>query len=162
MKGLLKKDLFVLKKQTWLFIVFLVAFSFNPAMLPFVVIYASMFPYTAMAYDERCKWCDLADMMPYSPQDIVLSKYVLGWLLTVAMALGAVLLQFIRGAFTGESLQWEFVIISLFLGMLSMDVTQPLMFRFGVEKARLVIMLLVIGLATASISMLQIFMVSGQ
>ena len=43
-----------------------------------------MLPYTAMAYDERSKWNQLAAMMPYSDRDIVLSKYVFGWLFILA------------------------------------------------------------------------------
>ena len=76
MKALLMKDCFVLWKQLRIFIfVMLVITVFNGGFgNVFIVIWAAMLPYTAMAYDERSKWDQLAAMMPYSVRDIVLSK----------------------------------------------------------------------------------------
>ena len=48
------------------------------------VIYGSMIPYSAMAYDQRSRWDTFARMLPYSgTKTAVLSRYVLGWIFTV-------------------------------------------------------------------------------
>ena len=82
MKALILKDTYVIWRQMKYFLVMLLLFcalpnGFNNA---FAVVYAAMLPYTALAYDERSKWDQLAAMMPYSTRDIVLGKYVFGWL----------------------------------------------------------------------------------
>ena len=82
MKALIQKDVYVLWKQMRIFLLVMLVImvgngSFGSV---FVVLWCSMLPYTALAYDERCKWDQMAAMMPYSPRDLVLSKYVLGWL----------------------------------------------------------------------------------
>jgi len=82
MKALIQKDVYVLWKQMKIFLLVMLVImvgngSFGSV---FVVVWCSMMPYTALAYDERCKWDQMAAMMPYSPRDLVLSKYVLGWL----------------------------------------------------------------------------------
>ena len=76
MKALLLKDTYVIWKQMKIFLIIILVFSaipsgFNSA---FAVIYAAMMPYTAMAYDERSKWDQMAAMMPYSARDVVLGK----------------------------------------------------------------------------------------
>ena len=86
MKALILKDLYVLWKQMRVFIVILLVISISNGTFGsvFIVLWVAMLPYTAMAYDERSKWDQLAAMMPYSTRDLVLSKYVLGWLFTGA------------------------------------------------------------------------------
>ena len=48
------------------------------------MLYAAMMPISALAYDENCKWDQLAAMMPYSVRDIVLSKYLFGYICLLA------------------------------------------------------------------------------
>ena len=86
MKALVQKDFYVIWKQMRILVLVLALLSmvnsaFNTV---FLVVWCSMLPYTAMAYDERSHWNQLAAMMPYSKRDIVLSKYVLGWLCMAA------------------------------------------------------------------------------
>lgn len=86
MKALLKKDLFVLTRQMKLLLGILAAFCILPRanLCAFGIVYCGMLPYTAMAFDERSKWPELAAMMPYSAADLVMSKYALGWLAILA------------------------------------------------------------------------------
>ena len=95
MSALVRKDCCVLWKQMRIFLVVILFIAvFNGAFgNVFIVVWASMMPFTAMAYDERSKWDQLAAMMPYSVRDIVLSKYVLGWLCMGAAALASLAIQ---------------------------------------------------------------------
>ena len=80
MKALIKKDIFTVLKSMKVFLVIIILFSIIPGFSAssFAVVYASMLPLTALAYDERSKWDTLAATMPYSPWQIVGSKYALG------------------------------------------------------------------------------------
>ena len=97
MRALLMKDCFVLWKQLRLYVVLMLIFTVVNGAFGnvFIVIWAAMLPYTAMAYDERSKWDQMAAMMPYSIRDIVLSKYLLGWVCSVAAGLCSMALQFV-------------------------------------------------------------------
>ncbi|MEG2037837.1 MAG: ABC-2 transporter permease, partial [Ruthenibacterium sp.] len=62
MKGLLLKDFYVLWKQARVLLLLMLAFTVLPGMSAFVILYAAMLPYTALAYDEQAKWDTLAAM----------------------------------------------------------------------------------------------------
>ena len=150
MKALLYKDLLVLWKQMK-FVLFMVAvFCMMPdtglSLNTFFVAYAGiMVPATLFAYDERAKWDALAAMMPFSTQDIVLSRYVFAWLATtyavVWYLLGYVLL---RGGLTGESLVVLGAVLALLLAIQA--IYFPILFRLGAEKGRMLLFCVIIGL----------------
>ena len=95
MKALLLKDFYVLWKQMKAFLVLILLFSALPGSYNaiFAVTYAAMLPYSCVAYDERSKWDQLAAMMPYSNRDLVLSRYILGWIAGAGACLLSLLLQ---------------------------------------------------------------------
>ena len=167
MKALLMKDCYVLWKQMRIFILILLVFClFNGSFGNlFVVIWASMMPYTAMAYDERSKWNQLAAMMPYSTRDIVLSKYALGWLLMVcALVLCLVVQTLARIAGSGlDAVAPSGYLLGLLAGILILNITLPLFFRFGVEKGRMWMFLLIILVcgATGALSSVTISVAEG-
>ncbi|MDO4316358.1 MAG: ABC-2 transporter permease [Oscillospiraceae bacterium] len=147
MKALLIKDCFVLWRQLRIFIlVMLVITVFNGDFGNiFIVVWAAMLPYTAMAYDERSKWDHLAAMMPYSVRDIVLSKYMLGWLCCGTAALFSLLVQLVQTALGTPLAAFSPMdnLIGLCASLCVLSITLPLMFRFGVERGRLVMFLLI-------------------
>lgn len=150
MRGLLLKDIYVLFKQLKAFILIIVVFACLPtpsSLSAFAIVYASMLPVTAVAYDERSRWNRLAAMMPYSVKSIVFSKYILGYLLVAAAALISVAAQLLFAAATksaygiGEIQELVFVICA---AVFLLSVNLPLMFRFGVEKGRLLFIILTV------------------
>ena len=90
MKGLIIKDLTVLKSslKTVLIIVVLFAFmgikSGSAYMTTFASVYAAILPMTCMAYDERSRFNRYAVAMPVSPRDVALSKNITGLILAAA------------------------------------------------------------------------------
>ncbi len=147
MKGLIQKDVYVLWKQMRIFfIVMLVIMVGNGSFgSVFVVVWCSMLPYTALAYDERCKWDQMAAMMPYSPRNLVLSKYVLGWLCAgaasaVVLAVQAVIRVLHLPMATGTPLA---VLMSFCASASILAVTLPVMIRFSVERGRMVMFLVI-------------------
>lgn len=147
MRALLMKDCYTLWKQLRIFIVVMLVITvFNGTFGNlFIVVWAAMMPYTAMAYDERSRWDQLAAMMPYSIRDIVLSKYLLGWLCCGAAALFSLAVQSILTVlrFPMAALDPTANLLGFCASLCVLALTLPLMFRFGVEKGRLVMFLLI-------------------
>ena len=158
MTGLILKDLFTLTRQALMYIVFIAVFSLMPGynMASFAVIMACMMPMTALAYDERSHWDRLAAAMPYTTAQLVLSKYLMGLILMLcSVALGIIALPLQRLVNPDVSLP-ELLSVSLGAlgaGMLIQGVLLPVMFRFGTEKARL-FMLVLMGAVFAGIAAL--------
>ena len=145
MRALLMKDCFVLWKQLRLYVVLMLIFTvFNGAFgNVFIVIWAAMLPYTAMAYDERSKWDQLAAMMPYSNRDLVLSRYILGWIAGAGACLLSLLLQEGFALILHQAVYPDTLIASFFVCLSTLAITLPLIFRFGVERGRLIMFLII-------------------
>lgn len=149
MKALVLKDFYVLWKQMRMFLLIMVLLSvvggiFNSV---FVVVWCAMLPYTAMAYDERSHWDQLAAMMPYSKRDIVLSKYVLGWLCMAAAMVLSLVFQTAASVVTHESPTLSALAMSFLGGVIALDITLPMVLRFGVERGRWGFMIIIFGVA---------------
>lgn len=80
MKALLLKDYYTLGKSLRSLALIVLLWSVIPMAFlnVFAMIYGSMIPYSAMAYDQQSRWNTFARMLPYREKDIVLSRYVLG------------------------------------------------------------------------------------
>ena len=158
MKGLLLKDLINLKSTARLFLAFLALFvvlilatgDFGSYTLSIVVL-SAMLPFTTVALDERAKWERTALSSPVKRSTLVLAKYVLGLgLLIVALCTGLAL-----GLLAGQTLAE--LLPQLFLlgisGMAMLCIMLPLMFRFGAEKARILLMLVMAAGFAASFAL---------
>lgn len=148
MKGLLLKDFYTLSKQMKIFLVMLVIFACMPgmSMAPFAIIYSAMLPITALAYDERSKWDDLALMMPYSVKSLVISKYLLGYIAVVAATAISLAAQFVIALVQKATVASEniyIIFVMALIGTVLQALNLPLMFRIGVEKARILFFLIV-------------------
>ena len=164
MSALLLKDYYVIFRQMKIFLLLILVFSCIPGAFysTFAVVYASMLPYTALAYDERSHWDQMAAMMPYSDRDLVLSKYVFGWLSTAAAAAASFVLQTVLAAVWpgAEGPSVPVILLSVCVAVCILDITLPMMFRFGVEKARLA-MFLIIFLVCAGAGAISVIDQSG-
>ncbi len=133
MRALMLKDIYVLLRQLKLFVIVMVIFAlaFQENAVSFIIFYAAMLTVSSMAYDEQSKWPQLAMMLPYSIRDIVLSKYLLGWLMIGGMTLLSMLQIFIDIEYVWVSLVVACVAMSF------MSVILPLVFWLGTEKGRI-------------------------
>ena len=145
MKALLLKDFLTLSRYLRMALLFVVIFACIPggSMAAYALVFAAMIPITALAYDEQSKWPRLAAMMPYSPRQLVMSKYVLGYI----MLGGAILLSVVSTVVTtlvrGDVLDPASLSMLLILACaasLILAVIMPLIMYFGVEKGRLVML----------------------
>ena len=143
MKGLLIKDWKILLKQMKVMLVILVVFACIPGTyMTFALFYAAMLPITALAYDERAKWDELAAMMPYTAKSIVGSKYVLGLTLVLPVLALSMLSRLIVHSVSIVSEDTVSLLITACLSLILMAIALPFMFHFGVEKGRLIYIVL--------------------
>ena len=142
MKGLLIKDFMVIVKQLKLFIIVipLMALAGGTTAAPMAVLFGSMLPITAIAYDERSKWDELAQMMPYSRLSLVLNKYLLGYICMLAAATLAFISMLVMAAVGkgAEQGQAGIMLFSICCGMIFIAVNTPVIIKFGSEKGRFV------------------------
>ncbi len=158
MKALLLKDIYVLYKQLryLLFVLLMFCAMPGPFASAFAVIYSIMLPVTTIGFDEQSKWRKLAAMMPYTSQQLVFSKYVLGYLGTAAAFGFSALLQLVSSSFLSSASSGSTaltLIVFPCIGLLLLSVNLPLVFRFGPEKGRLVY-IIACGLVGASAAIL--------
>lgn len=145
MKGLLYKDACTLVRQVGIMLALVVLFGCvqRGSMTAVAIFYASLLPMTALAYDERCKWDTMAAGMPYSDLALVGSKYVLGAVCVAGAMVVSLLAQLAFGSFCAEDAATTLAIALLAFGLNVIEL--PVLFRFGVEKGRLVFLLLTCG-----------------
>lgn len=153
MKALILKDLYQLKaycKSLLLIVgVFTLVIPFSDGNLFFCiypVMMTSMLPMTLLSYDERTKWNSYCAALPFRRSQIVTAKYLLCLLLTLPMALLVLGLSAIRIAVSGSG-QWSALAVLavslLVMSTLSSSLSMPFLFRFGVEKGRLLYIIIV-------------------
>lgn len=152
MKALVMKDLFVLLKKTKFFFLFVLVFSALPnlSVNVFAVVYAGMLPYTALAYDERSKWDQLAAMMPYADREIVTSKFLLGYLFIGGTSALTILLQTVLRPLTHSTVTGGETLLAFCAAAILMALTLPFMFHFGVERGRMAFILVIAGVSTVA------------
>lgn len=146
MKGLILKD-FLCMRKTLVFVALLSFFYItlsivnrSPWLLNFLtVMLAIILPPNALAYDERAKWDGYALTMPITRRDIVLSKYFIGLIPAVlgcALSIGMQLLLSLA-----EPLEAVFgSLLFLCVGVILLSILLPILFKYGSEKSRLVMM----------------------
>lgn len=153
MKGLIIKDVKNLKKYSrtvLIMIAFYVLFMTMMDSIEFlsgiVVLMCAVSVITSFAYDKQSGWDAYALTLPLPRKDFVLAKYALALLLTAFGTTVALLTGWLYGLFKGVSNFTEtllssyamFVVAVLFLCLLL-----PLVYRFGVERSRVLIFALV-------------------
>lgn len=155
MKGLLLKDLYMALKycRAYLLISALFAvlslFSDNLFLLLYPVLMAGAIPVNLISYDEKSGWGTYSGTLPYTRRQLVSAKYLVA---LIALGVGMVLvgmIQLLRLVYTGESWQ-EYGQLLLLLPAVSLIVPcllLPVVFKYGVEKGRLVFYAVVIVVA---------------
>jgi len=159
MKGLILKDFINLKKQSKaigvlvVFYLLLAIATKNISMFgAIILILFAMMPITALSYDERANWDKYGLTMPVSRAEMVLSKYILGLILS----LFALILNFIVQILMGTEMNTENITINFVIfgaSIIFISLLLPIMFKFGVEKGR-ILMILILMLPTITITLL--------
>lgn len=147
MKGMLMKDLLMMRRSLWIYLIMIVGFSAcsgDSGATIFAMFYGVMLPVNLVAMDERSRFERLMPMLPGRRINCVLDKYIVAWLGLALALVSSVVSGAVQGAaqvFTPE------LLAGMALCLLSHAITLPLIFRFGVEKGRAIYMISIIGQA---------------
>lgn len=157
MKGLLLKDIFSLKKQMvqfLLFPIFYLILALSSSGMGYIMgmmtLLLPMYVFSSFYYDDMVKWTQYAGALPLGRKQIVLSKYLLGILLTLVGAVISLISGVVLCAIISEisfGLYVLSVLAFMMVGLLYNSFLLPLIFRFGSEKGRLlsILVMAIIG-----------------
>ena len=156
MLALIKKDLLLMKNNLKLIGIMLIIFffmalqgtydlAFLPAMIC-IMIFMSTF-----SYDEYNKWDAYAITMPNGRKNIVKSKYI-ATLILVGISIIITLVLNITIGYINKNLDLE-QIISIMSGCLLAiiiieSILYPIIFKFGIEKGRIGLFIVVFGIVS--------------
>lgn len=146
MKALLMKDLHIFWRRMKIILLMLVVFAAVPSAFQsaFAITYSAMIPYSLFSVDEASKWDKLAAMMPYSTFDLVVSKYLVGFLFMAGSLVMVLVFQPLTAFLTGGQVpERGLALAALWVAVVVMDLTLPMVFRYGVEKARMTMLFLI-------------------
>lgn len=160
MQGLIIKD-FVTVKRSYrvvaILILFFVVTGFmqkNGEYLLFIApIFFTTITITTFAYDTAAKWDIYALSMPVTRKELVLSKYAVALLFSLLGSAVSLLLVGVVCLLKGERFTSDFLIaawVSLGAGLTIISILLPLIYKFGTEKARLMMFAVFLAPSIAS------------
>lgn len=148
MTGILLKDIYNIRKQilwylaiTAVFFVLSVALK-NLAFVSSMILFVTLsVPMTAVAYEERENWQKFLVASGTDVRIIVLEKYLLG---AIFYAFGAII-YLMAVLLSGDgAFSWNEYVIPIAMSVVAMSGMLPLIFKFGVEKGRVMIVVIVV------------------
>lgn len=119
-----------------------------------------MLPTSCLAYDERAKWDRYALSMPLSVKDLVVSKYLLGYLM---LAAGAALKLLAMALPIGNGSDFTSFVLTIAVSLLYLALQLPILFKFGVENGRIGMMIVsgvfaigIVMIGTATVAQIEL------
>lgn len=165
MKGLLLKELFMLRKS-WLTITILTVtfavvgiFSGETGMLLIVPLFMSVWSVSFMNMDEVSKWQQYSLALPYGRRKIVLSKYLMILILN-ALSIVFIIIAYLISIALGKNvfsadLLLTLIFLSLIMGIVYPSLLLPLVYKLNTEKGRMVLMIINGIVGGVSVALLQ-------
>ncbi len=149
MKGLIIKDILNIKnyvRSILLIIGFygIFAFTINDAGFigGMIVLLMTMISVSSFSYDDLAKWDKYALSLPISRKDMVISKYLLSIIFIVLGAVLSFVIVFVISNIKNSVNLWELLLgtySSSAVAIIFISVLMPLLYKFGVEKSRVMI-----------------------
>ena len=144
MRGLIIKDLMVMKKTLLIYAVISVIYGWmdirqeTPGMMfAMLLIISAMVPVSSISYDERCNWDKLANITPLSRGEIVMSKYLLALVLT-AFSSAFVFVVYLVASNMSVTENLALTSVMALMSMVYQALLLPVIIKFGSEKGRTV------------------------
>ena len=166
MIGLLKKEYYLMEGQmkSWLIVaVFCFFYSYfmnaDSFLFMLIILIGIMSTMTVFSLDKACGWDTYAISLPLTRKEIVEARYLFAFLIDIGVSLACCLLMLLRGLIKGgvnipESLHSLFQI--LLVTILMQLLLFPVIYKLGVEKARVVYMAVFICLSLGVLGLSQL------
>ena len=150
MKGLIRKDFYLLWRYCWLMPLLLLAFIVfsvfssggqSPFFIYYPCILSSVIPVNLLAYDDAERWLTYCDTLPVTRRQYVSGKYIMSLLcdgtVFLLSAIAAVIRLSRSGAFYPADLFNQLAVLAT-ISLLSSALVMPPIFKFGAQKGRIV------------------------
>lgn len=155
MIGLLKKDFALLKSQLHFYLFPLIimvgifcVFTDGSALAAIPAFFGLMLSVNCFAYDEQSHFDKLAATMPVSHSGMVYARYLYGLLISVAAAVFATAATAVTMLVKKLPLDMAFLLIQMAAGigvtLLIIAVFYPLVYKFGTQKSRLLVVVVIL------------------
>ncbi len=154
MKGLLLKDYYMILKYCRIYGLIVLVFGAcslvnqsNLFMLAYPAVLCGINCVTLLSYDERSKWEQYWETLPYTRKQVVDAKYLLSGILISGLAVLLAAAHSLAGAVRGNfDPIWVFEVFCLIwaVGYLFSAICLPMIFKFGSEKGRIMYIAVVI------------------
>ena len=162
MTGLILKDFLILRKTINIYAVFFVGFlalcitvDFPVSTIAsFLSVIVMVLPLTAFNYDHAAKWEVYGLALPVSRTKTVAARYLLCLLLVVGVAVIAAAFETVLLLLDRGDSAWELLLTvcgCMGAGVLFNAILLPLIYRFGIERAKIIafgLLICIAGLVT--------------
>lgn len=156
MIGLIKKDLLLLKSQLKSYLIIIIVFALvsyltkDNTFITLMPILGVMLIISTVSFDNYYKWDAFALTLPLSRKDNIKSKYILAILIAITFLIISTIILIVFNILNGMQIQL-FEITTLmsgsFLGAcLATSIAIPLMYKFGSENGRIVMIIFVFAI----------------
>ncbi len=156
MLGFIKKDFAMIKSNFKLIGILIVVYTvmglFEEIDISFILPFISvMIMISTFSYDNYNKWDAYSISLPDGRKNSVKSKYVATILMILIISIITIILSFIISYINTKTINYEEILISMlgtiFGTLLVLTFMYPVIYKFGVEKARIGIFVTIFGLA---------------
>ncbi|HGM3509427.1 TPA: ABC-2 transporter permease [Clostridioides difficile] len=152
MKGLILKDLLNLKGNVKFILLFIIMFGFMSSLgdgnvnnfIGVIIVLCTTMIVSTFSYDDLNKWDSYVLTMPIKRNDIVLSKYLTMLIFSFIGVLVSLIVSVIIGYFKNTLVLNETLLINTLILSVSVcfgSLILPLVYKFGTERARLLMIL---------------------
>ncbi|MDL0189944.1 ABC-2 transporter permease, partial [Clostridioides difficile] len=152
MKGLILKDLLNLKGNIKFILLFIIMFGFMSSLgdgnvnnfIGVIIVLCTTMIVSTFSYDDLNKWDSYVLTMPINRNDIVLSKYLTMLIFSFIGVLISLIVSVTIGYFKNTLILNETLLINALILSISVcfgSLILPLIYKFGTERARLLMIL---------------------
>ncbi|PBI17623.1 ABC transporter permease [Clostridioides difficile] len=152
MKGLILKDLLNLKGNVKFILLFIIMFGFMSSLgdgninnfIGVIIVLCTTMIVSTFSYDDLNKWDSYVLTMPINRNDIVLSKYLTMLIFSFIGVFVSLIVSVTIGYFKNTLILNETLLINALILSISVcfgSLILPLIYKFGTERARLLMIL---------------------
>ncbi|MCI8285048.1 MAG: ABC-2 transporter permease [Firmicutes bacterium] len=166
MSALLLKDFYMILRYCRAFFLLIAVFfaislvqEETVFFLIYPIILVSMIPITLLSYDERDKWDKYSSALPYTRAQLVSSKYLIGLFGGLLVLLISCLIQAVKMTKMGifdMSYYMEICEMLFDISLMAPLLVLPFVFKFGVEKGRIVYYIVILGISIGAAALTSI------
>lgn len=177
MKSLILKDLYNIghNAKSMIFMLLVLAFALIPSsgIEGYIImsgILCSMMIITTFSFDDQSKWLKYAMVMPVTRKDIVISKFIVLLIFSAIGAVTGLVIGVIGGIITHRYIFSSIndMLTLLLTGAASLAISEiagsmsiPLLFKFGAEKARILMLVSCLIPAAIFFGIYKLFILMG-